>query len=178
MLTKTVTVSLLLLVTSIAHCEQPNTMPEIASRSVLQNGLTQLHANSVSSKNAGDQRVITLSGESRLEYSGQSNGSFIISANTMRLSVPQEAITDPALVSLNNLDATVSCRFEAGPLRITSRKIAMRTDPNSGQSTLAFSGDVAISTNGLTATANSVLLTRSGDVWKLSGSLTAPGNGR
>lgn len=150
-----------------------NHLPALPADSDLKNGMTRTRARNLSTKVVDGKYITVLTGEPKIDHSSPFNGTFTISANTIHIYMPSDVFATRA-APLHNLDATGSCIFNAGPLRITSRQIVMRTDPDAGQSTLEFSGDVSFATNGVAATADSVSLTRNVSDWILSGVLAAP----
>ncbi len=120
------------------------------------------------------KHIIMLSERSQIKHSSQANGTFTVSADVMRFAIRSQAMNNPDSLSLSDLEATGSCTFVCNSIRISANRFMMKTDPKIGRSTVSFDGNVVISTNGLTASADSVSLARIGTSWSLSGLLTAP----
>jgi hypothetical protein len=149
-------------------------LPALPADYILQTGMTSIRARQVKTMVSDGKQIVVLTGEPQIDHSSQYNGTFSISANTIRVQLPLDVMANPRTVPLHELNATGSCTFNAGPLRISSRQVLMRTDRDAGQSTLEFSGDVYFAINGITATADAISLTRNGDDWILSGVLAMP----
>jgi len=168
--------------------EDPPTAAKVASPSLiflsansskvtLNNGTMEIQADALEQKTDGDTVILTLNGKAKIKHSGQVNGSFTVSANRILLSSPVNTIKNDVSKSLFRLDATGSCDFASDSIHISADRITQRTTSENLGSSFMFNDNVIITTDGLTAFATSVTLSRSGTTWTLAGLLAAPKDG-
>jgi lipopolysaccharide export system protein LptA len=182
---------------TIAYCDDPATLqrktlpptvgslppsrveplPDHVTAMTLTYGSTTIRAGSVEQRHAEGKFIVLLTGQPQIEHSSVAHGSFTVSANTVRFTIPSDAIAKSDSVSLTDLDATGSCAFASDSVRISANQMTIKAPNKTGRSTILFDGDVVFSANGLTASADSLSLTRSGTDWTLSGVLAPPQDG-
>ena len=182
---------------TVAYCDDPATLqpktvsptvgslppsraeplPDHVASMTLAYGSTTIRAASVEQRHAEGKFIVLLTGQPQIAYSSQTHGSFTVSANTVRFTIPSDAVAKPDSVSLSDLDATGSCAFESDSVRISANRMTIKSPNTSGRSTILFDGDVVFSSNGLTASADSLSLTRNGTDWTLSGTFAPPQDG-
>lgn len=149
--------------------------PAPAVSAVLQNGTTKISAGKVEQKAAEESITILLTAHPKIEHSSKTNGSFTVAADRIQLSVPAGVFSDKNLCAISDFDATGSCVFSSDSIRVSAHRMVFKSTTNGGRPTITFDGDILIwFGKELTASAESVTLTRIGAAWVISGLFSQP----
>lgn len=177
-------------------------LPAPAVSTVLQNGTTNISAGKVEQKTTEESITFLLTAHPKIEHSSKRNGAFTVSADRIQLSVPADGISERLshkasyrqknppktrhfracgtgseqnLYTISDFDATGSCVFSSDSIRVSAQRMVFKSLTNGGRSTITFDGDILILFGKeVTASAESITLTRIGAAWVISGLLAQP----